>query len=344
MLYSTSLESYIKAYEPVIYETLIKDGVDIKELESLSPNKNQEDKSPTDKSISLASIPIIERVKSCEENDGVYLNNKIISTCVSKDGTFGNGHDLVGMTFEGADFLRPGSPYEYFSVRFDGTTYHNNNSYGYGLGAIGGGDTIKNTKIKALSRSASDNGGAMVYSLITEGECPYDKGLKIVQKYTLDPNSKEIIIRVEMSNIGWLPIHDLYYARGLDPDPDIQTYGSFGTYNQKGGDFGTLAVSPQNLVQATGTYSKLAVGLYSVDDMKHNTCISSYWSMEPTDTISCTTPNQPYADHTIGIAFELDSLYPGQKKVFSFKYLFEKKPLNPILHDVVIISDAKVAK
>jgi len=320
MLQATDLENYLKEYEPKEYQSLVKQGVDIKELELSAQNSSQQETSSSDKRISSFEDPTLARDErqACESNNGIYLNNNIIATCVSPDGTFGNGRSPIGMTFGGRDFLRPGTPYEYFSVRFDGTTYHNNNSDGVST------DTIP-TKISKLERFTGQNGGAMVESFIKIGdECPHAKGLKITQKYTLDPNAKEIILRVEMLNIGWLPINDLYYARGLDPDQDRPS-GSFSTFNKKGGTFGGLPISPTHLVQAVGVKTKLAVALYSVDEEQHDTCIHPSWGMEPTNIIPCTSASPITTDATINIAFKLGSLYPGQKKVFSFKYLFEKR-------------------
>ena len=354
LLQSTGLESYLKEYELKEYQTLVKQGVDIKELELSAQNSSQQETSSSDKSItSFERRPTLARDEreACERDgdgdghaDGIYLNNNIIATCVSKDGTFGNGSLPIGMTFGGRDFLRPGSPYEYFSVRFDGTTYHNNNSNGGDIAS--GQDTIP-TKISKLERFTGQNGGAMVESFIKIGdECPHAKGLKITQKYTLDPNAKEIILRVEMLNIGWLPINDLYYARGLDPDQDVPP---FSTFNKKGGTFGGLTISPTHLVQAVGVNNKLAVALYSVDKEQHDTCIRPSWGMEPTNVIPCTSASPITADATINIGFKLGSLSPGQKKVFSFKYLFENKrkprcyyPHEAIVSDEVV-STARVS-
>lgn len=321
MLYSTSLEDYLKEYEPKEYEALMQDGIDIKELEVSSPKSNQEEASSSIRSSTISDVSVsdISAKRLCESNGGVFLNNKIITTCVSEDGTFGNGYNPVGITFQGADFLRPGTPFEFFSLQFTDdssadVTYYNNNA---------GGGNIPTT-ISALNRFDSKNGGAMVDSHIYDGT----KRLEIVQKYTLDPNSKELILRVELSNVGKSSINNLYYARGLDPDQDIGSSSStYQTYNQKGGFFGGLKVSTENLVQAIGITTKLAVGLYSVDEIAHDTCVKPSWSMSPIGIISCMPPlyTNLNSDSTINIAFNLGTLHPREKKVFSFKYLFEKK-------------------
>jgi len=335
----SSVKNYVKLYESMLYKTIQENGIEI-----------DESASPKQESLDLVMPSLLNKAnkqpylyprkarKECESNEGIFLENKYVATCVTKDGTFGNGSHLLGMTFNSTgmgtvttpDYLRPGSPWEFFSVSFNGSSYHNNNNNG---GAIGGADNIP-TKIAPLNRwipspfsgLSYHNGGVMTYSEIPKS------GLKIIQKYTVDPTGREIIIRVEMYNSGEKPIEKLYYARGLDPDQDIPL--TFSTLNIRGGIFSGLApIDKNNIVQANGIYSKLSVALYSVDPIAHNTCISPSWIMDPQkiflnrcyDYNSTPTPNYNHKDSTINIGFNLETLKPGEKKVFSFKYLFQKK-------------------
>jgi hypothetical protein len=165
----------------------------------------------------------------------------------------------------------------------------------------------------------------------------------MIQKYTLDPNSRELIIRVEMHNSGSVILRDLQYARGLDPDQDRPDH-SFNTLNRKGHSYFPPApgkvvdVSPNNIAWAEGRNTRLSVALYSVDPASHDTCISSNWTVVPTDILNqdCGLSPQPiydriaedhvlnYSDSTINIAFKLGDLRPGNTKVLSYKYLFDK--------------------
>ena len=332
----SSIENYAKLYEPTLYRAIQENGIEIDE--SASPEQESGNAVMPSLLKKVIKPPYLypypkEARYQCKKNGGILLENKYAATCVSKDGTFGNGYQLLGMTFNptgtgtvtAPDYLSPGSPWEFFSVSFNGAFYHNNNSHSGG--AIGGGDNIP-TRISPLNRWTPGGipyheGGVMAYSTIPR------TGLRITQKYTIDPTAREIIVRVEVYNAGGNPIERLYYARGIDPDQDIPL--TFATLNMRGGTFGGLApIAKKNIVQANGIHSKLSVALYSVDPIVHNTCISPSWTMNPV-AISSMLPNPScpvnsnYGDSTINIGFNLGTLMPKQKKVFSFKYLFEKR-------------------
>ena len=336
LLSAESLETYIKQYEPNYYKSLQRKGIPIsKEVEAIETSNQVDISSPVALRSRRTKITPREAKRLCEgKKGGVFLENRYVATCISRDGTLGNGFNKLGLTFNpkgtgtvvSPDFLQPGSPFEFFAVSIDGQNYHNNNRNGGTYSPPG--DMIP-TKVKPLSRfSFFQNGGAIAYSSI--------KNLQITQEYTLDPNSRELIVRVEFQNKGKHTIKELLYARGIDPDQDRPT--TFNTFNKRGGSFGYLPISPENIVQAVGLKSKLAIGLYSVDPIKHNTCVSRRWTMNPQHifslTGSCALSSRPIAiaDSTINMAFNLGQLRADEKKVVLFKYLFEqkRKRLNPI--------------
>ncbi|MCF6323445.1 MAG: hypothetical protein L3J89_03830 [Gammaproteobacteria bacterium] len=365
-----SLESYLKDYHPETYSAAKSSNTDLNSLEFSASNINNDDAAMVGAKSALALSPILPRPspgsarKYCEKGGtvgGIFLENNFVATCVSEDGTFGNGFAPLGMTFNPAgtgtvnapDYLRPGSPHEYFSVTFNKQLFTNNNRNGP---TMTGSDNIP-TKIRRLDRyPALQEGGVMVSSSIT-GE--NHAQLNIKQKYTLDPNSREIIVRVEMQNTGYGMLQGISYARGIDPDQDIPT--TYHTVNRKGHSYffpgSPVHVKPANMVWASGKYSKLSIALYSVDPVGHDTCVSRTWTTDPIDILSqnCGDP-QPvfdipaglygfdYSDSTINIAFKVGKLAPKEKKVFSFKYLFDKerkyvipypKPVLPIPIDSV---------
>ncbi|VAW86267.1 hypothetical protein MNBD_GAMMA17-907 [hydrothermal vent metagenome] len=346
-----SLESYLKDYHPKTYSAAKKSNADINSLEFSDSNINNDGAAMAAAKSDLRRSPILPRPpsgsarKNCERGGivgGIFLENNFVATCVSEDGTFGNGYAPLGMTFNPAgtgtvnapDYLRPGSPHEYFSVTFNQQLFTNNNRNGP---TMTGSDNIP-TKIRRLDRyPALQEGGVMVTSSI-KGE-KYAQ-LDINQKYTLDPNSREIIVRVEMQNTGYGVLKGITYARGLDPDQDRPT--TYNTVNRKGHSYfspgSPVHVKPANMVWASGKHSKLSVALYSVDPIGHDTCVSRTWTTDPIDILSqnCGNP-QPvydvpagsygfdYSDSTINIAFKVGRLAPKEKKVFSFKYLFNKE-------------------
>lgn len=347
-----SLSDYIEKNYPNTYKDFKNKGIDINELEKNKSNDNNLINHKEDIKYSIAKG---EKTKNnarntCKKYSGIFIENDYLATCVSKDGTFGNGRNLLGMTFNpngtgtvySPDFLIYGSPFEYFSVSLGKTVYSNKNNNGGDLS----GDTIKNTFIKPLDRSnnSSQEGGVLVHSIIQKGKCPdvnYNSlkkikyqcsRLDIKQKYTIDPNSKEIIIRVIMENTGMQSIKDIKYSRGLDPDQDMPS--TYSTLNQRGHHYPpNVHVKAENIAFAVGKETNYSVALYSVDPLKHNTCISQNWSNNPNYILSdkCrvypnaqTYPSMNYSDSTINIGFDVGTLSPREKKVFTFKYLFNK--------------------
>lgn len=341
------LDSYLKDYHPELSKDLEKQGVDLIAVESNAENTIINEENDSDK----LTVTSVGHPDYCRNSGGIFLANNYIATCVSKDGTFGTGPNPTGMTFNPSgshtvpspDFLRPGTPHEYFSISINGRTYTNNNDNGAG---IEGSDNIP-TEIKRLNRYANRSrvkeGGVLVKSRIYVDS--RSKVLAVTQKYTLDPNSREIIVRVEAHNAGLVELNNIQYARGLDPDQDFPATHS--TLNRIGHSFfpspatitgRVVDVSPNNIAWSEGKNTQLSVALYSVDPVKHNTCISPLWTTEPSEILSrkCGLLSQPiydrpqgifgsdYSDSTINIAFSIGDLKVGEKKVFSYKYLFDK--------------------
>lgn len=364
-----SLESYLQGYHPETYRLAKEKGIDLYATELAGPKKENVFIPKVDRAFVERfdpDQPMIAR-KRCEEGlpeqgvpGGVFLENNFVATCVSADGTFGNGSIPLGMTFNPLgtgtrttpDYLQPGSPHEFFSVTASAQLFSNNNRYGPG---VTGPDNIP-TRISRLDRySGVQEGGVLVQSAISDNA---GARLNITQKYTLDPNSREIIIRVEMKNTGRVSIDGITYGRGLDPDQDIASGGGYATLNRKGhtyfGPFPAqpVDVEPQNIAWASGKNSKLSVALYSVDPVYHDTCISNSWTVDPivilNQACNYNNPSQPiydrinnlyisdYSDSTINIAFKIGTLRPNESKVFSFKYLFDQEKRRIIKPDFPI--------
>lgn len=345
-----NLESYLKEYKPEVYNSLSDQGTNILGMEYEARASSTQYSKSSDSVLAFKPIAPSSARKICESSNGFFLENNYIATCVTQDGTFGNSSNELGMTFNSSgtgtvsqpDFLRPGSPHEYFSIQWDGGLHTNNNSYS--------SSPQIPTGVKPLYRynTATHEGGVIAYSNLTYTPNPklpkQYQALDIEQKYSLDPDAREIVIRTEVRNTGNLAIKNVKMARGLDPDQDISSSSSstFSTLNYKGYSFyypapaRTLHVSPENIVLNEGINSRLWVALYSIDPVKHDTCISSSWTVNPSDILNqtCGLSTQPiydesrkllkpnYSDSTINIAFDLGTLSPGQSKVFSYRYMF----------------------
>jgi len=257
-----SLSSYLKDYHPESYIAAQKNGVDFSALELQEPNINNIE----GMALKKHDVDEINPGKYCEKSGGIFLENNFIATCVSEDGTFGNGDLPLGMTFNPSgtgtlttpDYLRPGTPHEYFSVTFNNRLFTNNNRNGAGVNPPGVNppvDNIPQTKIKPLNRHSSSGGGVLVKSFINDLSSNRKGPLEITQKYTVDPNSREIIVRVEMKNTGSKTLENVTYARGLDPDQDQPN--TFHTLNKRGHTYYPASgkpvhIAPDNIAWASG--------------------------------------------------------------------------------------------
>ena len=155
------LDSYLKDYHPELFNDLKEQGVDLIAIESNAENTINNEENDSDK-LTLAPT---RRPDYCTDAGGIVLANNYITTCVSKDGTFGTGSNPIGMTFnpsgtgavESPDFLKPGTPHEYFSISVNNKTFTNNNDNGP---TITGSDNIP-TEIKRLDRYTNKAGGGL---------------------------------------------------------------------------------------------------------------------------------------------------------------------------------------
>jgi hypothetical protein len=352
-----TLDSYLKDFHPSIYANLAGRNVDFSKLESAYPSTiHNETAAPA---IVLTRELLISPRKECYKTNGYFLENNFVATCVSQDGTLGNGSGLLGITHNPAgtgtlntpDYLRPGSPFEYFSVSFNNGSpvYTNNNSNGP---LISGADNIPTT-IAPLYRSAGQEGAVLATSTITQGS----NRLKITQKYSLDPNASEIVMRTEMENTGKNSIKNIQFARGLDPDQDYDGYGEFRTVNHIGHTFNygfgipNVVVDPDHIAWAGGKNTKLFTALYSVDPVTHKTCISDTWTTVPNNILNAIcgvaqvpSPGVIYSDATINIAFKVGALNPGQSRVFSYRYLFGKTAKPRIALPAIVLEPVLLSK
>jgi hypothetical protein len=311
---------------------------DLKILEELKENSvetnfNDEaiEKNVRESDKSLRSRVSIKR-NLCKAKGGIVLQNGYVTTCVTPDGTFGAKYSQIGMTFNPNgnattfqdDYLQPGTPWEYFSISVNNSLFTNNNY-------ITSPSPSMPTTISSLGSVA---GGVLAKSTI-----PAYPSLKIEQEYTLDPLSNSLKIRVVMTNKGEKTIKNIKYARGLDPDPDFIGFSRFETLNRRGYSFikYPVTISPKDIAWSIGQKSHKMVSLYSVDPIKHNTCISPHWTVVPSNILANISPfciqptknkkfgnNYSYGDYTINIAFDVGSLKPQEVKVILLKYIFDK--------------------
>ena len=251
-------------------------------------------------------------IASTEIPDGSYvIENGFIKAGVSADGTFGVGSgDSPGFMFdengEGNygtdDYITPGTPFEYFTVKIGESIWTNNNS-SYTSPAM------------STTVTQSEDGTIEVESIVPDQ-------MRVHQTYVLTGRSEIINVTVEIENISGGPLADVKFARGIDPDVDVIEHDTYVTENSRGWTNGSLTVPPEDIVYSLGSYSQKALSLYSSSIFPHNTAVTSGWSEDPSFILE--GGDDGTGDWVIAVAFDLGSFAEAEQKTFTFKYVFGK--------------------
>ncbi len=257
--------------------------------------------------------------------DPIVMEGNYVRTAISEDGTLGFGgntspgilHDPTG----GGDFslnddyLTPGAPFEGFGVwsAETGLVTNDNN----------GGDGVFRTELSNMSGVLADNHVHWEGFYLVDGVRYFD----LEQDYFFDISEERINIVTTLEAIADLT--GLQFARALDPDPDVNRFGSYDTDNRRGldanndGDFDDPGdVKPQDFVGAVGMQSGQTIGLYSTDLTPHDT---------GTGTNCCSILDPDYylphgkfdvlGDLSIGIGFDIGDLLAGQSVSLNYAYV-----------------------
>jgi hypothetical protein len=211
--------------------------------------------------------------------------------------TAGNG------SYSAADFLRPGSPFEFYSIGVNGVSlgsagYLNGNTFGMTTFDVSSG-TVKS------SLSLSFGG---VPSLL------------LIQTAYFDKTSKDINFTIEMQNIGSTTLTDVVYARGLDPDQDVYPFGVYSTNNSIAG----------GVVTAVGPYSNWSISITNIGALSGVPSISAAWQQDPYMLLNFPT-NDGNGDYTINMAWNVGTLLPGHSAEVDFQYNMVPVPPSVLL-------------
>jgi len=228
---------------------------------------------------------------------GDYLQVGVSNSGGLIDDAFTAGVNLDpagGGVYTAADFLRPGTPFEFYSIGVGGASI---GTAGYWNGNPFGGTT------RDLSWGTELN---------ADTSARWD-GLGIYQNAWFDEDESTIHFVVTLTNTrkpGANSFFDVVYARGADPDQDVYVGGDYPTNN-------TIDASGVTAVgQSTGWSMKLidtwGGGVYSVD---------SWWDTDPYNLL--VPHNDGNGDYTINCAWSLGTLDPGTSKSISFDYEFK---------------------
>ncbi len=235
------------------------------------------------------------------------LQNEYVKAGVNQTtGTLGSGgntspgllYDSTGTgTFNTSyDYLTPGSPFEGFTIKVDGTQYRNNNAGNY--------TQITGTWTGTPTSSSAQWDGAVAGVF----------GLRHTYSLTAAQQWLGIQTRIEVTN----PVANLYFARYIDPDARAAAGDSSSTDNVRG----YSGIPATNVVFSEALASRYALGLYTSQTTGTNTGPSNTWSTDPSTYYSGGSYTVGQGDHTIGISFYSSGLSAGDIVTYNYAYIF----------------------
>ena len=238
----------------------------------------------------------------------IVMEGDFVRTAVGDNGTLGAGgtadpgiiHDPSGSRSWGPeDYLTPGTPWEWFGVKSSQTGVVGNNNSGYP------------NQISTVSGPADLSGGSFDNQVTWDGQ--YGSWFTISHSYSFNDSDERIDVLTTITALQDLT--DLKFVRAIDPDPDVNSYGSYDTINTRG----TTGVAGEDFVNSQGASTGLTLGLYTQSETPHNTAVSSPWSIDPDDYLAGTTDGD--GDYAIGLGFDIGSLFSGELINLSYSYV-----------------------
>jgi len=241
----------------------------------------------------------------------VALTGDFISTAVGERGTLGTGggtspgliHDPTGTgTFGVNDYITPGTPHESFSISSDQTGFISNDNAGETDFATLSGPTLV---AGPFANSATWTGTVAGV-------------LEITNLYYFNDGDERVNITTTITALTNLS--NLAFARGVDPDPDVNTGGGFATNNQRGNAlFGVT-----DFVGSAGPTTGLTLGLLNLSGnlYAHNTRIDGF-CCSPVDpfTVLGGSANNTVGDNSLNIAWLIGDLAAGSSASVTYAYV-----------------------
>jgi hypothetical protein len=245
------------------------------------------------------------------------LENDYVKAGVNGDtGTFGSGGNTSpGLLFDSSgtgtfntsyDYLTPGSPFDGWSIKIDGTNYTNNN-------ASTGSETWTD------SDGLSDGDGTLTW----QGTNSDLSGWQVEHVYSLGATSQYIDITTNITAGSSASDSTVYFGRFIDPDARAADGDSSATDNV----LGYSGIPDSNVAFSEATTSRYALGLYSTNSNVDagitgwTTDADSYTDSKYTDSDG-NTVNYGTGDDTIGLTWVWTGVEAGDILTADYSYIF----------------------
>jgi len=228
--------------------------------------------------------------------DSFVLEGNYLRVGVSESGGLIDDDFNAGIMFDPsgtknfgiADYITPGSPFEFYSIGINGEW----DTTGYEYGNTFGVTTINTSSGTTFSANSTGAFGA----------------LSITQNLWFDENSSVIHFLVTGTNTGESTLNNVVYARGLDPDQDYDPYGEYNTFN---------SIPASNRVRAVGPYSNWFI---DIEDQSGGgvPTVDEEWDTDPYNLL--VPHNDGDGDNTINMAWNAGDIEPGASVSAEFTY------------------------
>jgi len=245
------------------------------------------------------------------------LENDYVKAGVNKDtGTFGSGGNTSpGLLFDSSgtgtfntsyDYLTPGSPFDGWSIKIDGTNYTNNN-------ASTGSETWTD------SDGLADGDGTLTWQGTNSGL----SGWQVEHIYSLGATSQYIDITTSITAGSGASNSTVYFGRFIDPDARAADGDSSATDNV----LGYSGIPDTNVAFSEATTSRYALGLYSINSNVDSgitgwtTDADSYTTSKYTDSDG-NTVNYGTGDDTIGLTWVWTGVEASDILTADYSYIF----------------------
>lgn len=270
----------------------------------------------------LAAAMVVALGTQTSKAADVILTGNVLKVGVNDSGSLIDSGFNVGITwdstgtgtFSGIDFLKPGTPYEFYSAGY-------NSPAGAPVTGVGAYYSGQN----GFAATTTNTSSGSLLSTLTTGSLGGALGLSQVMSYGM--NAGTIDFSVTLTNTSGDTLNNVVYARGLDPDQDVYAGGSFSTQN---------AIISNDLVTGTGLLTNWTIGIKSLSAYTHTPVIYSGWPY--TDPYGLQISNgvmSNFADDSINMAWDIGALNAGDSATINFEYI-----IGPTLADVTGVPDA----